>query len=369
MKKIIKNVITFILILIISCSFSPAVFAYSYGTINIKSMVDVKKHDNKEIRTINYDNLKRIRNSKSNEYKNMSDEKKLENIFKALDFEVDSFQLKKISESLSLLEIENIQIEESYIKMDDNGDCTSIGKNEAVMSSNIKNDYLSSLTLDEYYTITTSSTGPTASHGNDEPIIDPSNYMAQQIAVIYTPNYNGNGTTIGRYATMVSFNWLTVPFTRKSDCMGLYTGQFNWLDRIAGEDSNYFLLATYYKSLYNSNGDVISTEQISEDLDEDDAIISNSDGFCFKYNLKNNFLQIQYTGFSFLLFGVCRVRNYANPYQSLAISSDYLHVNSLLSISPSFSIGPVGISISSTSLSISHFRASHEWDYYNDYIA
>lgn len=370
MKKIIKSLICLILALIIISSFSTSVFAYEYGPFDVKSLIKVEKKGNTEIYSISSENINRIKNSKSKKFKNISDEEKLNCIFEALGFDIEAQQQKIIYKNLSLAQIGSIEIEKTYVKVGANGSQEVISKNEAFAAAKTKNETLESINPVAYSGVMVASdTGPTASHGNEQPIVDPNNYMEQAITVIYTPNYNGPGTTPGRYAVMAGFDWLTSPFARKTDCMGLYTDQFNWVDRIPGEDSNYVFLASYYKYLYDENGNIVSSEEIVADLYEDDAIISNAYGFCFKYNLPNNFLQMRYSGFTFLVFGVCRVKNYAVPKQSLSISSEYVHVKSSLSVSPSFSIGPVGISVSGISTQKTIFSGSHEWDYDKDYYA
>lgn len=167
---------------------------------------------------------------------------------------------------------------------------------------------------------------------------------------------------------MTVYNWLTVPFARRTDCISMHSDQFNWLDKIPGNDSNYTLLATYYKVLYDEKGNAVQSEEISKSLYEDDATVSNIYGFFFEFNLPNDILQMQYEGFSFLLCGVCRVKNYNYPEQSLSMSSQYIHVKASLAISVSFTLTSTGISVSKAT-SKDSFHASHEWDYHNDYYA
>ncbi|MGN0539124.1 MAG: hypothetical protein ACI4KI_04640 [Candidatus Fimenecus sp.] len=370
MKRIIKSLICLILALIILSSFSTSVFAYEYGSFDVKSLIKVEKKGNTEICSISSENINRIKNSKSKRFKNISDEEKLNCIFEALGFDIGAQQQKTIYKKLSLAQIESIEIKKIYVKVSENGNREVISKNEAIAAAQAKNESLESISpVASFGVMAASDTGPTASHGNEQPIIDPENYMEQSISVIYTPNYNGPGTTPGRYFVMAGFNWLTPPSKRHADCMGMYSNQFNWVDRIPGEDSNYGFFVSFYKYVYDGNGNIASVEEIADELDEDNATISNPYGFCFEYNLKNNFLQIRYDGFNFLIFGVCRVIDYNNVYQSLSMSSEYIHINSLVSISPSFSVGPVGISISSNSTKTQKFTGSHEWDYYNDYYA
>lgn len=368
MKKFLKSVIALIISFAIFFSFSATAFAYEYGSFDIQSMVKIETDGNKEIRSINSKSINRIKDSKSREYKKLSDNEKLKLIFQELGYNMNSQQIGKVSKSLSLSEIGNIRMEKTYIKVNETGVEKDVSKAEAIQAAKLKNEELAKLTPMQYNEIMTlSDTSPTVSHGNKDWVIDEDNYMAQMIFVIYTPNYNGKGTTPGRYAVMACFEWLTVPFARKTDCMGLFTNQLNWVDRLPGEDSNYFLLASYYKSIYDEKGNIVDSELINDSLDEDNAKISNKDGFCFEYNLKSGFLQIQYSGFAFMIFGVCRVKNYNDPKQSLSISSEYVHIQNPLSASLSFSIGPVGIGVSGIFPNEKRFPNSHEWDYELDF--
>lgn len=368
MKKVLKVIISLFLVIIISFSFSATAFAYEYGSFDIQSMIKIEKDGYKEMRSINSKDVKRIKDTKSYMYRNLSDSEKLNLIFRELGYNMNALQIQKISEKISLSQIGNIHTEKTYIEVDEKGKQKNISKDEALKSAELKNKALTELkTESDQRTMTLSETSPTTSHGNEVPNIDPDNYMAQTVFVVYTPNYNGKGTTPGRYVAITTFEWLTVPFVHGTDCMGMYTNQFNWVDRIPGDDSNYFFISTYHKVIYGENGNIISSEQKNDVLEEDDAIISNIGGFGFKYNLKSNFLHIQYEGFSFIIFGVCRVKNYNDPHLSLSISSEYVHIQNPAPIGLSFSIGPVGIDVSGLLPNKKSFKGSHEWDYINDY--
>lgn len=365
MKSTIKTIFSIALSLVFLSSLLVDAFAYEYGSFDLNSLVEIQHIGSKEIRTINSDVIKRLKGSKSLEFKNMNDKEKLNALFEAVGFGLNKNEKNEVHDTLSISHIENIRVIETYIKVDEKGEQEIISKEKAINAAIEKNSALNSK---ESYVMATSDTGPTASHGNEEPIIDPDDYMAQLIGVFYTPNYHGTGTTTGRYVVMATFDWLTIPTARKTDCMGLYTDQFNWYDRIAGEDSNYAFTASYTETLYDNSGLIVSSEEHTVTKNEDDAVISNDVGFCFEYNLKSNLLLLRYSDFEFFITGVCRVKNYDDPTQSLAISSDYLHIKNILSISPSFSIGPFGISVSQIHTP-QHFYGSHEWDYNEDYYA
>lgn len=173
MKKLLKTTIAIALVIIISFSFSTTVFAYEYGSFDIKSMVKTEERGTIEISCISSEDISRIKNSKALKFKNKSDEEKLEEIFNALNFNLNEQQSDKVNEVISLSQIENIRIETTYIEADENGTQKKISKKQALEAAEAKNNYLASLSPTEYYEImTTSDTGPTASHGNPEPIID-----------------------------------------------------------------------------------------------------------------------------------------------------------------------------------------------------
>lgn len=370
MKQFLKSTISLILTLLISLLFSANAFAYEYGSFEIESMIKIEKDGLKEIRSINSKDINRIRDSKSLMYKKIGDTEKLNLIFQALGYKMNPQQLEKVSEKLSLSEIGNIHTEKAYIEVDENGEQKNISKDEALKASELKNKALAELTFNEYqHVMTMSDTSPTTGHGNEEPIVDSENYMAQTIFVIYTPNYNGKGTTPGRYFVMAAFEWLTTPLIHGTDCMGLFTDQFNWVDRAPGDDSNYYFISSYHQILYDEQGNIVYSEDKGDFLYEDDAIISNKGGFCFEYNLKSNFFLIRNNEFKFMIFGICRVKNYNNPDQSLSISSEYVHTLNSATIGLSFSIGPLGIDVSGFLPGDISYSGSHEWDYKKDFNA
>nr|MDE5994346.1 hypothetical protein [Oscillospiraceae bacterium] len=126
---------------------------------------------------------------------------------------------------------------------------------------------------------------------------------------------------------------------------------------------------SYYKVLYDEKGNMVDSELKNDVLEEDDAIISNIGGFCFEYKLKSNFLHIQYEGFAFMIFGICRVKFYNNPEQSLSISSQYVHVRNSATIGLSFNIGPFGIDVSGFLPNDISFPGAHTWEYKDDFYA
>ncbi len=333
-------------------------------------MIKIEKDGYKEIRSINAKDVNRIKDTKSYMYRNLSDSEKLNLIFRELGYNMNTQQIQKISEKLSLSQIGNMHTEKTYIEVDENGNQQNVSESKAVEAAKIRNEKFAELKSTEYQRIMTmSDISPTTSNGNAVPVIDEKNYMAQMIFVIYTPNYNGKGTTPGRYAAIATFEWLKAPTIQGTDCMGMYTGQFNWIDRIPGDDSNYFFMSSYKKGYLDINGNYLPTEEINEFKEEDEAIISNTSGFCFSYKLPGYIPQVMYSNFTFMIFGICRVKNYNDADQSLSISSEYVHITNLATIGLSFSIGPLGIDVSGFLPGAKPFPGAHEWNYKIDYYA
>lgn len=188
-----------------------------------------------------------------------------------------------------------------------------------------------------------------------------------QVAAIYTPNYNGTGTTPGRYVIMGGFEWLITPIKRSYDTIALYTGQFNWKDKIDGDDSNYSLLIGYRRNTYDSSDTTcLSYIDILDTRDEDSATVTNSAGVYFQYHLPKDVKEahIKYDHISFLITGVCEVQD-INAY-SLAVDAEYVHIKNSSLIVPTVQLDSIiGIDISRLLLP-TEYKTSHSWLFADD---
>lgn len=132
MKRMLKVSLSVVLTVLLLFSFPSTAFAYEYGTPDLKTMVKVQKHGNKESRFISGRDVNRIRISKSAKYKNKTDREKLKEIFEALEINIKDKQFEAVCQTLKLSDIEDIHTEVSYIKTDENGVQTGVSKTEAL---------------------------------------------------------------------------------------------------------------------------------------------------------------------------------------------------------------------------------------------
>lgn len=334
-------------------------------------MVEIKKYGNKERRFISGKDINRIRNSKSAKYKNKSDKEKLKEIFDALEFDINEQEYEEISKTLSLSDVENIHIDTSYIKVGENGVQTEVSETEALNAAEEAKriEFTPSANIEPL--AAASDTSPTASHSNS-PVLSPDGYMKQQISVTYTPNYHGTASTLGRYVILGNCIWLNSPNNtqRGTDIISLYSSHFDWYDPNTDGISNYFLFVGYNKYYYDENNIVANIEDYSVAYDETKASISEKDGVYFKYDLPNDppLAPIICTDFNFLIMGICQVKDYDDPTQSLSMGVRYIHMRNVLSVSVSPLWKSAGISVSGYHMPV-YYDASHKWDYKDDFYA
>lgn len=366
-EKNIKIFIAFVLTVLLLFTFPATAFAYEYGSIDLNSMVQIRQYSDHEIRFLSGNNINRIRISKSAKYKYKSDKEKLKDIFTALDFTVSDQQFEKISENLKLSHIESIHVETSYIKTDGVGNQTKVSREEAMEAAAEEEARLNSAQLNISPASTESDTGPTTSHSSDVGTSE-DGYMQMQIFAIYTPNYNGEGQSIGRYVFIGEYLWLKTPVMRKTDVISMHSDDINWYQKTTNGQSNYFLFAAYSKMTYDENGIFISNEDVIDSLDAISASVSSNSGVYFEYNLPNDnpLAQTLYRNFSFILFSVGRVIDYNNQYQFFMLDIRYVHIRNPLSASFSVNRGPLGVTVSNF-FAPEYYDWSHSWDYANDW--
>lgn len=370
MMSKLKIIISLLLTVLLLFSFSSVTFAYEYGVPDLTTMIKTEKHGNRESRFISGRDVNRIRISKCSKYKNKSDKEKLKEIFTALELDVSTQKFDKISENLSLSDIENISTDTIYIKTDDNGVQTEVDKEEALKAAAEEEIAYSAAPA----VAAASDTRPTISHSKPYPEKSPDGYMEQQITAIYTPNYHGVGTTPGRYVIWGDCKWLTTPsrFQRGEDVISLFANdEFDWKNKGADGISNYMLLASYDRCYYDEKtGITTSVEPDGDFYEEDKAVVSVSDGVYFKYDLPNNGVigPMFCRNFEFTIIGICNVHNYDDTTQFLSMGLRYIHMKNTASASVSVSWKSAGVSVSSYHMPI-YYDVSHSWDYKTDFYA
>lgn len=372
MKKLCKSFLILMLSLIITISTPLSAFAYEYTTPDLDAMVQVKENGNTEIRSISERSIKQIRNSRSSKYKNKTDTEKLKDIFDALGFNLTDLQFEEINKELKFSHISNISVETQYLKVDAEGDSSYISKDEALEMA-AEEEALLAVSQENYDISATSDTSPTAWHSGPLTTSD-DGCVEMQVSAIYTPNYNGTGTTIGRYCFLGACSWIKTPstLTRSTDAICLYSRDFNWYDQIMDSDkgSNYISMFSYTESYYDANGTLIFSEDFLESKYDDEAVVSAEKGAFFTYKLPKDKLlapSLCYN-FTFLIFGVGLVHDYDDYTQGLEIDLQYTHLRNSLSISPSFSWGSVGVSVEQL-ITPKIYYAHHAWDYKDDFFA
>ncbi len=199
--------------------------------------------------------------------------------------------------------------------------------------------------------------------------------MKQQLIVIYTPHYNGTGTTPDRYMFIGACGWLKEPsnFQRRTDCIAFKSPDFRWEG--LGNDS-YGLMVSYHM-FFVENGRTVIDEDCYETFGEDDASISAMNGVFFQYNLRNDLFSpisfTDYTNFGFLMFGVGRVNQFSTTDVFKNVSIDFLYRHSTYALSPSISFSWDGKSVSASigvtpaSTKYEDYTLYYPWKFKEDY--
>lgn len=372
MKKLGKLFLVILLSLTITTSLPISVFAYEYGTPDLDEMIEVKTNGHTKTHSINKANINKVKNSRSSKYRNKSDKQKLKEVFDALEFNINDLQFEEISKELKLSHISDISVETQYLKINSEGESSYISEDQAVKIAEKEESLLAS-SQEAYSLTTTSDTSPTSSHSSPVNIVA-DGCMEMQITAIYTPNYHGTGTTIGRYCFIGVCKWLTTPspLQRTTNAICFYSSDFRWPDKILNSDegSNYISIFSYIEYIYDSDSNLVSYENLGEVKYDSDAVVLSEKGVFFEHNLPNNkiLMPIIYGDFSFLIFAVGIVHDYDDPTQSLSVDLKYTFLTNPLSISPSFSWGPFGVSVNPIHIS-EEYGTIHTWDYNDDYYA
>lgn len=272
MKNFFKISSFFILTLALSLSFLTTAFAYEYGEVDIESMVVTEKVGEKTNYYISGNDINRIRISKSRSMKSKSNYEKLYDVFTSIDGDISEKYKEFICSSLDLNIIEGIRIGEEFLEIDENGNEKIINEEYALSKSKTvnkaqQNDLFSST---EWHT----STPEDFKSG----LIT---YMQQQIIAVYTPHYNGNKTTPGRYVFFGISQWLTNPVNRKKDCVTLSSDDFTWSAKSSGDYSGYLV---YDVDLY-TNGELVNSYQEVEEVSDSNITVLATTGVYFVFNM------------------------------------------------------------------------------------
>lgn len=368
MKKLGKLFLVILLSLTITTSLPISVFAYEYGTPDLDEMIEVKINGHTKTHSINKANINKVKNSRSSKYRNKSDKQKLKEVFDALEFNINDLQFEEISKELKLSHISDISVETQYLKINSEGESSYISEDQAVKIAEKEESLLAS-SQEAYSLATTSDTSPTVIESTDAELFA-DKCLEMQSMRIYTPNYHGTGTTIGRYCFLGSCVWLTTPspLKRTTNAICFYSSSFEWPNKILNEDegSNYLSMFSYNEYYY----ELETYESIIETKRDTDAVVSGEQGVFFTYDLPNNkvLIPVVYGDFSFLVFVVGEVRDYDDSTQKLSVDLKYTFLTNPLSISPSFSWGPFGVSVSKIHGPEDYIH-HHQWDYFKDYNA
>lgn len=272
MKKFFKIVSSVILTLALSLSFLTTAFAYEYGEIDIKSMVVTEKVGEKMNYYISGNDIIRIKTSKSMSMKSKSDYEKLYDIFTCFDCDMSNKDKEIICSKLDLGVIEGIRISESFLEIDENGNEKIVNKEYALSQSNAVNKAQQN-----------KANSSTEWHGSDPEDFKSGliTYMRQQIISVYTPHYNGNKTTPGRYLFIGMSEWLFDPVNRKKDCVTLSSSHFTWANKSSG---NYSGTLIYDVNTYQ-NGMLVSSVEEAKDLNDYDLTVQTTTGAYYVFQM------------------------------------------------------------------------------------
>ena len=354
MEKIVRMLLTVIVSLVIVASFPVSVFAYEYGELNLDAMIQVEKVGEKEISFISAEDVNRIRVSKSKKYRNKSEDQRLEEICMALGLDLNDAQKKELNTNVALSHIGAIQTSTVYLEIDNEGNQKEISEIDALSTTQIV-EGAEETKSDSFLT------------RNPEEEID--GKMKQQITIIYTPHYNGVGTTPDRYFFLGLCEWIDEPVTRKTDCIALLGTDFRWNDA----DENYSLNVGYHL-LTMDNGVCIIDEDVMEEIDGSKAEVSSYSGVFFEYNLKDNLWSpstyTRYTDFSFLITATGKVSMDVSAVNNIGIDLVYTHSTTSLALNVDFAWDGTGIiktiSVSPTTIT-KKYTCADAWSYQRHY--
>lgn len=373
MKKIIRMLLVAVISLTIVATFPVSVFAYEYGEPNLDEMIQVKKVGEKEITSISASDVNRIRISKAKTYRDKSDKERLMEVLGALGVDLNEFQKEKAMSMVSLSDVGRVQV--TYLQINTDGTQIEIGKEDALIKT-VENNSVQLLS-------TTTEPVKTDTTKTYTSVLEEDGTMEQQLIVIYTPHYDGVGTTPDRYVFIGVCKWIIPPVTRKTDCIAFLSTDFRWNnkgiddnvidDTDEDEISNYNLLVTYTLT-ENRDGQFYLRDDFSESFDENDAEISSLNGAFFEYNLKNDIITITssttYTNFGFMMSAIGKTTLMPTSVQNVGVDFMYVHAVTSLVLSPNYSWSgesegsSIGVSFTTTTRKYIH---GYTWKYYEDY--
>lgn len=357
MNKLAKSILALTLSFVFAFSFSGTVFALDYAPPNLAEMVSVSYKNKVELRTMNTQDILRIKNTKAKTFSAKSDQEKMEDILDALKVSVSAEQLQHLHSTVSLQEIESAFSSIRYIKTYPDGTQETITEKD--------------IPVDAYeISETSASISPavqqTSSHGSSV-YQSPNGYMRLQILVFYTPDYNGPGTTIGRYVCMGFCEWVIRPLIRSTDAISLGGFDFRW-DEKAPQDFN--LLYSCKQTVTNLNTGAQTTQHITSSKDGSQASVSSYTGVYFTFGLPADYkagnLQYQFSEFNCMITGVGRVQDYDDITQNLGIDLRYAHTQTTITPSFKWSSGLPQVEIN-LFLGKKYYDHNYSWDYKIDF--
>lgn len=361
MKKATKSIVAMIISIVFVATLPASAFAYEFGDVDIKAMVQKEQVGKKTITSISTENISRIQKSKSKQLSRKTDGEKLTEILTCLGVNLDERQLEEVHLKTKLSDIGSIQTSTVYLEFDEMGVQTELSEDEFINSDNgtSRQKSISDTTL-----------------VHDVPEKITNNKMKQQLIIIYTPHYHGTGTTPDRYVFMGTCEWLKEPtnFARRTDCIALKSHDFRWEG--LGNDS--YILIMSYHLLQMQGGVAVMDEDCYVTLDENDASVSAMNGVFFQFNLRNDYYfptstYTDYTNFAFFMMGVGRVNQFSTTDVFKNVSVDFLYRHSTFAVSPSISFSwdgtgaSVTIGVSPASTTYDDYTLYYPWDFKKDY--
>lgn len=358
MNKIFKAICSIIIVISMLYALPTLAFASNSFELDIKNLITVQENGKKKIIKVSPDNFDKVQNSAFCLFDGSKNkERTLEKVVSELGFSFKCDEFEQLTKDLKLSHIESISVENTFIKINEFGVQEIIDEDEAmqIVLAAEENDELS----------LASDTGPTNNHSN-EPVYSEDGCMMQSITVFYTPNYNGEGTTEGRYVIWGFCQWLTRPETQVVDAIALLSPDLRWVDK--GNDM-YNLIVTYTENTFNFETSGLDSESMAQTLDDGSVTTSVSHGAFFKYDLPGNKLLKTYTDISFWMTGVGFVHDPDNDKQYITVGLEYVHLKNKLSIDPTYSFaGSFDLSVSVVNMP-EYYSSTHTWYYYDDYHA
>lgn len=329
MKKILKIVSSLILVLIISLSFLTTAFAYEYGEIDIESMVMTEKVGEKTNYYISGDDINRIKVSKSKSMRSKNNYEKLYDIFTFMDDGMSEKYKEIVCSSLDLNTIGGISISEDFLEIDENGNERTVDEEYALSESQkVKKAQQNR------------ANSSTEWHESDPETYKSGliTYMQQQLIAVYTPHYNGNKTTPGRYVFIGISQWLTNPFNRRQDCVTLSSNAFTWDSKSSGAYSGNLI---YDVELY-TEGHFVSSYQESEEVSDSDITVLTTTGVYFVFDVPYK-IPVQFSdsmqrtnNIGFLSMGVANTTLKPELLNNIGVNLIYSHTKTSINLSLNF---------------------------------